>query len=252
MKKILLLAAIICLLLTPISASALHTQPSDLTVVMEYGALPLSGIQVSLCLVADAREENGAPVYDAVQDFAAADADFTDLNGEKNVVLAAKLDGFARANGIALRSGITDRSGEVRFSGLTAGLYLVAQTNSAQSEYLIAPYIVAVPNSMESRDGWNYNVVAYPKTEPVKKDEPTTASVTTTPGMPTNPTVPNYPTVPTYPVNPTDPARPARPPRTQDDSQIQSWLAALTASALGVILLLGAAWADRRKNAENR
>lgn len=161
-------AAIFLLLLAPCAAYALDMTPSDLTVIMEYGDTPLQGIHVAVCPVADASEQNGNIVFDAVPAFAGAGADFSNLTTEKNIALAASLDAYASANQIARDAKITNSDGEAYYAALPPGLYLVAQTNAADSGYEIAPYLVMLPNPTSTRDIWNYNVISYPKTEPVK------------------------------------------------------------------------------------
>lgn len=151
------------------AANALTSQPSNLTVVMKYGEEKLNGISVAVCRAADASEANGSIVYTAAPAFAAAQADFTSLTKERNIALAAALDAFAAAGNVQRSVKSTDSGGKAVFTGLPAGLYLVAQTDAGSSEYIIAPYLVAAPAPQETKGQWEYDVTAYPKTEPVKR-----------------------------------------------------------------------------------
>jgi hypothetical protein len=45
--------------------------------------------------------------------------------------------------------------------------------NAETSEYIIAPYLVLAPNMNEMLRAWDYDVTAYPKTEPVKRSTET-------------------------------------------------------------------------------
>jgi len=176
MKRLISAAlAVICiLLLISTAASAFDSQPSNLTVVMKYGDVTLRGIDVAVCLVADAKGEGGGIAYTAAAAFSGAGADFTDLTAEKNIALAAMLDAYACANSIARSAMVTDSDGKAVFTGLSAGLYLVAQGNGASSEYAITPYLVAVPGANPRVEGsWDYDVVAYPKTGPVQLSDGT-------------------------------------------------------------------------------
>jgi len=148
---------------------------SSLTVTMQYNGGPLEGLKIAVCLAADAKEENGSITFTAAGAFAGAGADFTGLTKEKNIALAAKLDAYAAANAIARTQKVTDRNGSAVFPGLSAGLYLVAQMEDEDSEYAIAPYLVMVPAYNERLRAWDYDVIAYPKTEPVKHDDDTTS-----------------------------------------------------------------------------
>jgi len=133
--------------LTPCASYAINQESSTLTVVVKYEDRPLEGIDLAVC-----RVDTDA--------FAGAGADFTNLTKEKNIALAAALDTYACANHIARNSKVTDSGGKATFTGLSAGLYLAAQLESENSDYIIAPFLAAVDN----------DVTAYPKTEPLKKD----------------------------------------------------------------------------------
>jgi len=159
------------------TASAVSFAPSSFTVVLKYGETPLNGINIAVCRVAEFKEESDDLVFEAVPAFAGAGADFTNLTQERNIALAASLNTYALANGVARSSKVTDNAGKSTFADLPAGLYLVAQMDSANSEYIIAPYLVSVPQFDEVRREWNYNVVAYPKTEPLRRDESVSVSV---------------------------------------------------------------------------
>ena len=176
-RSISLIIAAVCALLLVQPVLALDPEPPlTLTVIMKYGNTPLSGIDVAICRVADLKDENGNVSYEATAAFVGANPDFTNLTTARNIALAATLNTYATANNIARTTKSTNSAGGVQFNDLSAGLYLVAQMNGDTSEYTIAPFLAAVPNSRaeEGRD-WQ-NVTAYPKSEPIKKT-PNTISV---------------------------------------------------------------------------
>ena len=162
MKRLLpAVLAAACVLLLPVTVDAAAGLPlSNLTVVIEYGGTALEGVNVSVCLAAEAVEEDGA--FTAVKAFAGAGADFTDLTTERNIALSARLDAYAAANKIARSAKATDRAGKAAFAGLPAGLYLVAQIDGADSGYTFAPFLAAVPGAPAVR-GQETGVTAYPK-----------------------------------------------------------------------------------------
>jgi len=172
MKRILsfAIAAACILALVSGAAHAAVPGPSTLTVVMQYNDRPLRGIDVAVCLVADMREEHGVISFAATPAFSGARADFTNLTAERNLALATSLHAYAAANDFARTRNVTDAQGRAVFTGLPAGLYLVAQVESGDSEYIIDPYLAMVPAANERLRAWNYNVTAYPKTEPVKQN----------------------------------------------------------------------------------
>ena len=166
------IAALLLLAVVPGTAYALNAGPPSLAVVMKIDSDFLSGINVAVCRVADAKEEKGGVVYSAVPEFAGAGADFTNLTKARNVALAANLDAYACAKAIARIVKVTGSDGKAVYADLSPGLYLVAQSTvlpeqagSENSEHIIAPYLVAVLG----------DVTAYPKTEPVKRDAGTTS-----------------------------------------------------------------------------
>ena len=159
------------LLLGSNAVFAIDSQPSSLAVIIKFGEEPLKDINMAVCRVADAVEKNGGITYIATPEFIGSGADFSNLNKEKNIALAAGLNAYVHANNIGRYSQKTDISGNAAFTDLSAGLYMLAQIDAENSEYIIDPYIVAVPVQNETKNGWNYDVVAYPKTEPVKRDD---------------------------------------------------------------------------------
>ena len=69
----------------------------------------------------------------------------------------------------------------LKFSDLTAGLYLITQTNAAEGYSVMDPFLISIPGSASSQDP--YNVNASPKMElkkestpPPKDDTPPTGS----------------------------------------------------------------------------
>jgi len=168
-------AAACILALTSSASRAAGPELSSLTVTMKYNDRPLEGLNIAVCLAADAKEEGGGILFTAAPAFAGAGADFTDLTKEKNISLAAALNAYAAVNGVTRTQKVTDSNGSAVFTGLSAGLYLVAQMEDKDSEYTIAPYLVMLPALNERLRAWDYNVTAYPKTEPLKHNMKTTS-----------------------------------------------------------------------------
>jgi hypothetical protein len=166
MKRLLSIALAALMLLALLATGAAATsQPPTLTVAMKYGNTPLGGIHVAVCRVADLKEK----AYVSTQAFAGAGADFTNLTKEKNIALAASLNAYAIANDVPRSVKVTDSGGKAVYAALAPGLYLVAQVDGENSEYIIAPYLVAVRE----------DVTASPKSEPIKRStESVSVSVT--------------------------------------------------------------------------
>jgi len=167
---LLMLGAFLVPTLVPGVAAALTSQPSSLTILLSYDGAPLSGIEIAACQVATVAEEAGGLRYTVTPTFAGANPDFADLTKEKNIATAKSLDAYAHANNIARNSKTTNSEGAARYTDIEPGLYLVAQLDVATSEYILAPYLVAVPALHEDRTGYEHDVIAHPKTELQKRD----------------------------------------------------------------------------------
>lgn len=77
-----------------------------------------------------------------------------------------------------------DKDGEIAFTGLDLGLYLLVQHKAAKGYETAAPFLVSVP--MEEDGVLRYDVDASPKVELEKEPEPTS----TTPPAPPDPRLP--------------------------------------------------------------
>ncbi len=66
-------------------------------------------------------------------------------------------------NSLAGTEAEVDAEGIVTFDGLTAGLYLIIQTEASEGYYSIDPFVVTLP--MDVNGTWEYDVDASPKTQ---------------------------------------------------------------------------------------
>lgn len=101
-----------------------------------------------------------------------------DLSDVKSSELAEKLAAYATEQNLSGTSVEADENGEVTFSDLETGLYLVVQTAAPEGWYAVSPFLVSVPNKGES--GYVYDVNATPKME----------AITAVPETPENPAEP--------------------------------------------------------------
>ena len=77
---------------------------------------------------------------------------------------AATLFAYASEKGITGSKAVTDAHGNARFSGLTNGIYLVAQTRAVSGFKTISPYLVYIPGKTAGGSPI-YNVLSNVKTE---------------------------------------------------------------------------------------
>ena len=161
-------AALIAALLLALSAPAMALdaiapdKSGSLTIETEYADAPLSGLPVAVYRVADV-DEHGR--FTLTSDWAESGAPVNDLNlASQWSASAAALADWAQAHSLAPEAaGATAADGTVRFSALTAGLYLVTGEMLEQDgmAYTCAPYLVSLP-ALEG-DEWDYSVRSVPK-----------------------------------------------------------------------------------------
>ncbi|MCF0151633.1 MAG: Cna B-type domain-containing protein, partial [Firmicutes bacterium] len=111
-----------------------------------------------------------------------------------------------------------DSRGEVSFSDLSLGLYLVAQKGTVSGYYATAPFVVSLPMADPEGSGWLYEVSAAPKVE-AKPTRPVTPPPYIPPDTPSTPpetptTPPETPTTPPETPPTTPPETPTTPPQT--------------------------------------
>lgn len=177
MKKkisiLLVLAIMCCLVISPL-AGAMGFDPdkkASLVITMEYQDTAISGIELTIYRVADITLVKSNFNWVINSQFAgAAGIDFSNLDTDANLDMAAILAEYAETHDIAGITKTTDSNGKADFGNdLDLGLYLVVQTNTHEDYYDILPYLVSLPT--ETADGLNYAVEAAPKSEISEKDD---------------------------------------------------------------------------------
>ena len=186
-KKITMIIAImVCLAmsLTGLYANASLEGRGQLTVTVQYGGTPISGISVNVYYLAAVKHKSGEVVFEPVtQDFLGAadgwNGNLHTLTAQEQVQLAAVFAAHAVGYGIApLSNGNTGTNGSTSFTWLDTGLYLVTQANRNSASYLFSPTLVAIINEGEA-------IELRTKTE--MAEDPSIVSPTTSPPEPTPP-----------------------------------------------------------------
>ena len=152
MRAVLICVCLVCLAAV-LPGTAYAADAPALTVVVAYAGQPAAGIEIALCRAADLRAGGR---YAAAPAFASFGAEFGAMTTESGIALAVTLDTYAAANKMTRTAGTTDAQGRAVFAGLSPGLYLLAQTNAAGAEYIIAPSLALVTSG---------GATIYPKTE---------------------------------------------------------------------------------------
>lgn len=135
----------------------------------------VTGGKLALYKVADVKEDNGF-VYTYTDVFKEAGAAPTQ-DADLNAALASKLAGIAQNSGRSLDAASVEvgSDGKVQFSNLEVGLYLVVQTEKADGNLSVDPFLVTVP--VRNANGTlEYNVDASPKVGKIKTPSSTTTT----------------------------------------------------------------------------
>lgn len=132
----------------------------SITIILEDSEkeLPKENVEFGLTKVADII--NGE--YVSLDEFASFD--FNNIqNANEMKDTAARLNRLISSNDAI---GTTDNEGILRFDGLEIGVYLLHPTYIADYE-IIEPTLVSVPTWDEMSGDMNYDIIVYPKHEPL-------------------------------------------------------------------------------------
>lgn len=122
------------------------------------------------CKIANIRVEKQSAYYTYTNEFSKEGEFPKTMTAAESSKLAKKLYEKVKTGKISTIKGKTDERGQLVFTGLTPGMYLVAQTKERQiySEVFNSdPFIVSVPQPVpgivEGNNEWKYEVIAGPK-----------------------------------------------------------------------------------------
>lgn len=156
---------------------------------VKQGDIPVTITEVTFTIyqVQEWVDDNGTPALQWLDEYQEIGAEIGDLlTLHKNDAAsglndaAKKLYDYIEENG---KTGISktssDGSNYVAFDGLALGTYLVVWTNQPKQYKEVEPFLVFVPWWDGETDVWQYELTAYPKTEPLPQETP---GPTPTPG----------------------------------------------------------------------
>lgn len=169
------LLALLILCSLPLTAYA-HEVPNEniegsISVTMKHKGDPVPGGKLKLFHVGEVVEYDGNYDFVPTAEFAGCVTNFDDIHSP---ALAQKLALYAKEEW-AIDSQKADAKGNVTFSGLDNGLYLVVQTETADGYEPIDPFLVSVPRYLNGE--YVYDVDATSKmdlitTEPTEEPPP--------------------------------------------------------------------------------
>ncbi len=168
---VLLLCAALCCSLT--AAALAHDVPDmsrlcSVTVTMRLLGAPVPGGTLSIYRVGEVAEDNGDYSFRPTGDFAACGESFADLTDSD--LLALRLMNYGSIL-TPLATQTIDANGQVRFTDLPVGLYLMVQKTPAPGYAKMSPFLVSLPYL--ENGSYCYDLTATPKTDLDRTPPPT-------------------------------------------------------------------------------
>ena len=158
---------------TPASAYSLPdlSRRGSITIEMKYGSNVIRDMGITIYRVAEAELLSGVLLsFSSTSQFSGANINYDELDSSsKNLEFSKILRDYASNNNIVGTKDSTNSAGQVAFSNLDIGIYLVVPS-AITGYYTPAPYLIMLPQA--SDNGWVYSVSAKPKTEVIPVPPP--------------------------------------------------------------------------------
>lgn len=276
-KSLLHRAGMALLVLVILAANSFAAYAANLPDLTQKGAISItlrdsktgaavSGGEMTLYPVASVSAENGKLMYSYINGFENCGIP---LDNVEDSELAGKLQGKLSVSASGTPQTI-DAQGKVRYTGLTAGLYLIVQTKNASGYRTSNPFVVSLP--MQNDGGWTYQVDASPKvstsssskpskpSKPSEPDKPSTPDTPDTPDKPSNPDTPgsdipdhdtplhpgeHNPDTPDTPSSPETPSTPSKPVKRLPQTGQLNW--PIPVLCIGGLVLFSFGWLMRKE-----
>lgn len=120
----------------------------------------IAGVEVTIYKVGDAKVENSNLMYSNIDELKSCNTDFSTIDDR---TMTKKTISCVQSNATTKRTAVTNNAGEVNFTDLDLGFYLVTQTNKVEGYAELEPFLVMLPQDINNE--WKYDVVASPKVD---------------------------------------------------------------------------------------
>ena len=156
----------------------------SVSVTMEYEGKAVPSGALTMYQVGEIKKDDGSYVFTAAGAFQESG---TDLSDPSSPELAKRLAAFASDRNLPGREIEIGRDGTAFAGNLSAGLYLIVQTEAADGYEAVSPFLVSIP--MNEDGVYLYDVDATPKLDTLTQAEPEPEN----PGKPAKPSSPRLP-----------------------------------------------------------
>ncbi len=157
-------------------------QKGSIRICMHVGELPISGGSITLYRVAAIVEDGGDFEFVLTEDFSGCSVILENIQSS---ALAKELATYAKEHRIEGTTQAVGKSGEISFTNLELGLYLLVQEKPADDYSKIEPFLASIP--MKEGGVYVYDIDAEPKLELKKEPRPEPPSEPVKPSGPTLP-----------------------------------------------------------------
>ena len=134
----------------------------DITLHEQVKDTYVEGAEITIYQIADAYNENGNLAYKYTEQFSDCEVSLKDITKEgfyKEIEKCINEDSIGIVD-------YTNENGNVTFTDLPLGLYLIKQTNKVDGYSTIDSFIAHIPVTIDN--SWTYDIVSNPKTEIIR------------------------------------------------------------------------------------
>jgi hypothetical protein len=148
MKRFFFLIMITALLsLSTVNALAAAPETGSFNLELSYGGTAIQGMGIRISLVAGVEFDTSrnSSSFKLADEYLNSGVNLSGtIDTQRNIDLSKELLNFAGNNTVTWLTGTTNANGEVLFSNLKTGLYLIAQ-NGGNGSYIISPSLLSLP-----------------------------------------------------------------------------------------------------------
>ena len=145
--------------------------PTSLTLEYQVDGTPISGALFEVYQIADVDEYNR---FTTTEEYSKYNLEWEDLTEEKWSDLALTVKGKIWKDKLKpQKTGHTDNKGNLVFSDLNCGVYLVLGYSKTIEDktYYVSPFFVCLPTEDRTENEWMYDVVSEPKGDGEETDD---------------------------------------------------------------------------------
>ena len=171
--SLILVLMIFCTVSLPVSAHEVpdYGRLGSISITMTYHGKAVPGGILTIYRVADVVSDGGDYFFRYTEEFADCSVDIAELNSS---ALPQELATIAKEKNLKGKTQTVNQKGEIVFSDLEIGLYLIVQEKAAPGYSKVNPFLVSVPYNDDGHYVYDVNTAPknLPEPEPTDPTEP--------------------------------------------------------------------------------